>query len=405
MIKTIKLFTPYKKQKEVIDSLEDPNVFFTIVCAGRQVGKSLLGMNIALRWAIDNSNRIIYWVSPTFEQQQKVYKQIINACHHTGCIKSNKAGGGTEIIFTNNSKILFRSAAQENSLRGESVDYMILDEGAFIKRDTIQTILLPMLSSRGKKMLVISTPKGKNWFYDWFLKGSIEDKYKSFRFTTYDSPYANQDLISVFKNDLPPKLFKQEIEAEFVDSSSVFNNLSDVLCLEEQEPKDGDKYYGGIDIGLINDSSVLSILNSEGNLIKYYRWDKLETPELIEEIVKINEKWKFKKILIENNNQGLPIFQDMRRRIGCLEQFNTNSKSKPELINRLIHLFNMREIKLINDELLRIELEAFIFKQNDNGVVKFLADYGFHDDIIMSLAIARSCYDKYKFTADYLRFY
>jgi len=251
-----------------------------------------------------------------------------------------------------------------------------------------------MLNVRGKKCLFISTPKGKNYLYDYFLKGKTNKNWKSLRFSTYDSPLANAELINMFKETLPTKLFQQEVEAEFVDNSSVFNNINEVLCLEEyNEPIPGETYYGGIDIGLINDASVLSILNGSGDLIKYYRWENIEAPDLINEIENISKKWGFTKLLIENNNQGLTIYQELRRRID-IQQFNTNSKTKPEIINRLIHLFNMKEIRLVKDEYLRIELEAFIFKQNNHGNLKFMADNGFHDDLIMSLAIARFGYEE-----------
>jgi hypothetical protein len=391
----IELIKPHEKQMEIVKACLDPNIFFVVSIIGRQFGKTTIAENLAIYWALNEKNSIIYWVSPTDSQAQKVYKEIVNAIIESGCIKSKKMPkGDTEIVFTNGSKILFRSSLSEDSLRGQSVDYMICDEAAFIKRDTVETILLPMLNVRGKKCLFISTPKGKNYLYDYFLKGKTNKNWKSLRFSTYDSPLANAELINMFKETLPTKLFQQEVEAEFVDNSSVFNNINEVLCLEEyDEPIPSEIYYGGIDIGLINDASVLSILNSSGDLIKYYRWENIEAPELINEIESISKKWGFTKLLIENNNQGLTIYQELRRRID-IQQFNTNSKTKPEIINRLIHLFNMKEIRLVKDEYLRIELEAFIFKQNNQGNLKFMADNGFHDDLIMSLAIARFGYEE-----------
>lgn len=391
----IELLQPHEKQAEIVEACLDENIFFVVAIIGRQFGKTTIAENLAIYWALNEPDRIIYWVSPTDSQAQKVYKEIINAIIESGCIKSKKMPkGDTEIVFTNGSKILFRSAASEDSLRGQSVDYMILDEAAFIKKDTVETILLPMLNVRGKKCLFISTPKGKNYLYEYFLNGQKLDKWRSLRFSTYDSPFANEDLINMFKETLAPKLFQQEVEAEFVDSSSIFNNLSEVMSLQpHNEPQPDERYFAGIDIGFVNDASVLSIINKDGNLVKYYRWDNIEAPELMNEIVEINKKWRFVKILIESNNQGLTIYHDLKRRMSNISDFSTNSKTKPEIINRLIHLFNTKEIKLINDDYLRIELEAFIFKQNTNGNIKFMADSGFHDDCVMSLAIARWCYD------------
>jgi len=405
---TIKLFDPIPIQKNIIDACVDDMNFFIVAVLGRQVGKSTTAENLAIYWAINNPNSVVYWVSPTDSQAQKVYKDIVNAIYESGIIKSKKQGkGDIEIRFKNNSVLLLRSAASEDSLRGQSVDYMILDECAFIKRDTVEMILLPMLNVKGKKCLFITTPKGKNYIYEYYNNGVAGvDKWKSFRYSTLESPLANAELIEMFKKTLPEKLYRQEIEAEFIDSSSVFNNITDIMIQEpHNSPKSEVKYYAGIDIGFINDASVMTILDDFGNLVKYYRWTDLESPELIAEIVRLNSVWKFEAITIEINNQGLTIYQDLKRKINNLHEFNTNSKTKPEIINRLIHLFNMKEIKIINDELLRIELEGFIFKQNDFGNIKFLADYGFSDDIVMSFAIARWCWENKRFTKSQFRIF
>ena len=391
----INLIKPHIKQKEIVDACLDIHNFFIVCIIGRQFGKTTIGENMALYWAINEPNSVIYWVSPTDSQSQKVYKDIVNSIYESGIVKSKKMPkGDTEIQFRNGSKILFRSAQSEDNLRGQSVHYMILDEAAFIKRSTIETILLPMLSVRGKKCLFISTPKGKNYLYDYYLNGKSQAKWKSLRFSTYDSPLANNEMIEMFKVTLPDKIFKQEVEAEFIDSSSVFNNITDIMKLSILEsPIEGKRYWAGIDIGLINDASVLSIIDENGNLVKYYRWNGIDAPLLLQNIKEINDKWNFTRIYIEDNNQGLVIFQSLEKDMYNLSRFNTNSKSKPEIINNLIHLFNMKGMNIIIDEYLRIELEAFIFKQNDNGNIKFLADSGFHDDCVMSLAIARNCYE------------
>lgn len=391
--KEITLIKPHTKQKEILAAVLDDSIFCTISVIGRQFGKTLLAQNVAIYWAINNPGSLILFVSPTNTQNTRIHREIVNAIIESGCIKSKKfSKGDTEIVFTNNSIITFRSAESEDSLRGPAIDYMLIDEAAFIKKETIDSILMPMMSVRGKKMYISSTPKSKNWLYDWYLKGQTDPKFKSFRFSTYDSPYASPELIQIFKDTLPEKMFQQEIEAEFIDASSVFNNINDVMVLEPQKiPIIGEEYYAGIDIGIINDATILTILNKDGDMIYYYKWEKTESPELIRNIIQIDGIWKFKRIYIENNNQGLTIYQELRRHIKNIEDFNTNQSTKPEIINNLIHAFNMKEIKVIKDEYLRIELEAFIFKQKD-GKIKFMADNGFHDDCVMSLAIARACY-------------
>lgn len=401
------LIKPHEKQKEIVRACMDPNLFFIVAIIGRQFGKTLIAENLALYWALNKKDTIVYWVAPTDSQIQKVYGEIIEAVHHTKVISSKKATkGDTEICFNSGSKILFKSAASEDNLRGGSVNYMIIDEAAFIKRETIETILMPMLSVKGKKCLFISTPKGKNYLYDYFIKGQNEPQWKSLRYSTYDSPYANKHIIDLARKSLPTKLFSQEYEAEFVDASSVFNNINEVMCLTPiNNPVPKHKYFAGIDIGLISDATVLTVFNQDGDLVKYYRWENIDTPILIDKIIGLNAIWNFYRIMIENNNQGLPIYQALRMVLNNIDSINTNSKTKPEMINNLIHLFNMKEFKIVKDDYLRIELEGFIFKQTDGGIIRFMADSGFHDDCVMSMAIGRYCYEFYnrKKNATYLQ--
>lgn len=390
---SLELIKPHKYQQEIVDSCLDDSIFFTVAVVGRQFGKTCIAENLAIYWSINYDDSKLMWVSPTDAQAQKVQNEIVQAIIHTGVIKSKKKSkGDTEIRFVNGSSILFRSAASEDSLRGESVHYMILDEAAFIKRDTIESILLPMLNVTGRKCLFITTPKGKNYIFDYFNKGmdrKKNPKWNSLRYSTLDSPLANAELIQMFKDTLPPKLYQQEIEAQFVDSSSVFNNINDVMNLDELEgPLPGVNYYAGIDVGIITDATVLSIVDENGDVVKYYRLIDEEAPEIMNRIVEINKLWSFRRIVIENNNQGVVLYQDLRRRLNNISDFNTNTKTKPQIINRLIHLFNTKEINIVNDDYFRTELESFIYKQSDAGHIKYMADYGFHDDVVMATAIA-----------------
>jgi hypothetical protein len=399
----IELFDPHKYQKEIIDGCLDDNNFFITSVISRQFGKSALGYNLAMYWALSDPGCIVMWVAPIDNQAVKVYREIVDCIYESGCIKSKKQPrGDTQIVFKNGSKILFKSAASEDSLRGNSVDYMILDEAAFMKKTTVDTILLPMLNVRGKKCVVLTTPKGKNWVYDWYIKGLDTPRWKSYRFTCYDSPLINQDVVTSIKLSMNEEIFKQEYLAEFIDSSSLFSNISECMILNELEsPQQGKNYWAGVDIGLITDATVLSIIDENGHLVKYYRWKTIESPDLIDEIIKINNQWKFKKILIESNNQGLPIIQELKRRTNNIEGFNTTGKSKPEIIDRLVHLFNMKQIKLIKDEYLKKELEGFVFKQKDNGTMQYFAENGFHDDCVMSLAIAINCFENNRYSGKY----
>jgi hypothetical protein len=396
----VKLFKPHPIQSEIIETLINPDVFFVTCVLGRQTGKSLLINNYAVWYSINNPSSKVLIAGPADSNIQKLYTEIKHALRKTGVIKSAKATKGqTEIVFVNESKILFKSANAEDTLRGESVDVLIVDEAAFVKQETFETILLPFLNVRGKKCLLASTPRGKNWLYDYYIRGNSNDypKYKSFKCSSYENPYGNKEFLEMLKKTLSPKRYDQEILAEFVDKAALFTNIDDILILIKQEsPLPNEKYWAGIDIGLLNDRSVISIINENGDLVNQIVYDKTTTPKLIENIINLNNRWNFRNILIEVNGQGLPIFQTLQTKLNNIEAFTTTSKSKQEIIDDLIYNFNMINFRAVNDTELRIELESFVFIQDAGQQIKYAAISGLHDDRVMSLAIAKRCYKEGK---------
>jgi hypothetical protein len=397
----IKLYKPHYFQSLIHKSCQDPAIFFIVCKAGRQAGKTALGQQQALKWVLEESNIELYWVSPTASQAQKVYKQILKQIGSAPIIKSNKGSqGDTEIVLQNNSIIKFRSAQQKDSLRGETIHYLIVDEAAFQDDEIFQEVLLPMLNVKGRKVLMISTPKGKNGFYKAYMKGINGDpKYASFTFTSVDSPYANQDVINLAKESMPKVLFEQEYLAHFVDNSAIFENVEELSSLIiQKKPILGDKYYIGVDIALKNDYNVVTVYNQNDKLVWYDRTNNISAPNLKLRLIKIFDFWKPEKIYIEENNQGLPIIQDLKEihKIKNIQGFLTTSKSKPIIINNLINAFASRKIHILNDEIVKGELSMFTMFISNTGTVKYSAPHGYNDDIVMSMAIGWECLQKNK---------
>lgn len=390
----INLYTPWWFQRDVHNACNDDTTFFITAICGRQIGKTLLAINQCFLWALRNSHKKIFWVSPTAAQVQKVYKQMYKPLLSTGLMKSHKGTqGDTEIVLFNDSVIQFRSAASGDNLRGDSVNYMILDEAAFIKEEIFEEILLPMLNVAGEKCLVISTPKGRNWVYYHYLRGFQDSLYKSFRVRSYDNPYANKVLIENARKKSNEIYFKQEYEGEFVDNAAIFENVLELAKLEQKKPYKG-KFFIGIDIALKYDWTVLTILNENKEMVAIYRWQKITATELQDNIVDVLNNWKPVSTFIESNNQGQPIIDNIKLKYKSIEGFNTSASSKADIINNLIWHFSNKAIKIINNEFLINELSAFEMQIGDGGKVKFGAPSGFHDDCVMSLAIALECYNK-----------
>ena len=91
--------------------------------------------------------------------------------------------------MVNGRKILVRGADNQDSLRGVSLTYLVMDEVAFIKAEIWERVLRAALSDKKGRAMFISTPSGRNHFYEWFQLGQSgnDEDWKSWHFTTADN--------------------------------------------------------------------------------------------------------------------------------------------------------------------------------------------------------------------------
>ncbi len=399
----LNFFAPYEKQKPIVRACKDNNIKYVIYNASRQSGKTLLLSNMAVYYALDKVDECITIISPTDSMVKKIYKQIINSIIHLPFVKSYKQqSGDSEIVFTNRSMILFRSAASRESLRGYSNTVLLVDEAAYIEEETWNMVLAPTLAVRGKKVLFCSTPRGTNFFYKMYMKGLKGGLYRSFKTTYKDNPYANIEFIESQKQIIPFDVFSQEYEGEFVDGGGLFKTIDQyATILQLESPVKGDFYYSGIDIGFKKDATVHIIFNNHGEMV---HMDRMVAVTNDEQIRRIKEKlvlFDVQKCLVEANNQGLPVIQQLiAQGMWKVDAFNTTATSKPQIINQFVYAFNDGQLRFLNDDLVKEEFKAFGYKLSTNGHIKFGANYG-HDDIVMATTIAYNCYKSNQF-AGYL---
>ena len=105
---------------------------------------------------------------------------------------------------------------------------------------------------------VISTPKGKNWFWEEWAKGWEKDadrersfpEHISYKLPTHSNPHIPVSALEEFKRNMPADVYRQEILAEFLDDSAgVFQNIR--LCSNGvllPKPEFGRPYVLGIDL-------------------------------------------------------------------------------------------------------------------------------------------------------------
>ena len=216
------LYTPHQNQIKIHQAINNtPCKYFTLDI-GRQFGKSMLAQNQAVDFMI-NQGWSGAWVSPTYKQAKKVSDEL--DANFEGLFQYNKSE--LTMRTPNGGQMQFFSSERYDNIRGFTFDFLIIDEAAHQAEEAWTEVLRATVLVKGKKVLFVSTPKGKNWFHTMYQLGKTDDNYTSFKFSSYDNPLIDPKEIDAARQTLPEHIFRQEYLAEFLDNGSgVFCVLS-----------------------------------------------------------------------------------------------------------------------------------------------------------------------------------
>ncbi len=401
----IKLYNPTKPQKDFHQLVHEDKPFISCVVAGRQTGKTFYMQNDAVMRALNNPKHRMFWVSPIQDQANKVMKDIEGMFSNhqelwTQIVKRYDRKHN-EIYFYNGSFIKFRSADSGDNLRGATLDYIYLDEAAYMKLDFINEVLLPMVTRTGGRVCAASTFNGPNWFYDWYKEGQVEENWqqiKSVKKTYLDLNDRDvEKTVAGIKKSMTKAQFDQEFLCKPVSANALFSNVEDAISTKLNTPYE--RIYMGMDIGVAQDYTVLTAMTEDYEVVDIdrfnYKEEGMDYEEFKERIKAFYLKHdeKLTAAYFEVNNNDL-LFDDITDddKMYKLIPFLTTAQSKPEMIRNLIKLFEDKKIKIPkNDELIK-ELYDFKSKRNAiTGNLQFSNTDGKHDDMVMSLAICSYC--------------
>ena len=303
-------FRPHQGQQGFIDLLLSSDSKYYTLVSSRQCGKSMLGMNLILYFAINEPGSKVAWISPTYMQVRKVMEELHDAIA-TSKITTKVNYSTYEIHLKNESVIYFRSAENYDALRGYTFDYMIVDEAAYIKEQGWRSAIQPTVMIKGKKVVLMSTPRGKDFFHDMYQLGLSADhpNYQSYRMTYTQNPFVDMSEVEAAKKTLPPAIFRAEYEGEFVEGESmVFENYTN--CMFDQWPKPEGLCYIGCDLGRTSDYTVATVMDEKGQVIEIYRDNQKDWSHMIGNIDKLARKYNA-FVLIEENSMGTVVYEQL----------------------------------------------------------------------------------------------
>ena len=114
-----------------------------MLVAGRRFGKTFLAA-VELIHAAWEPGRLVWYVGPTNKQARMIFWKLLK--HMTKGFRKSKNETDLRIELVTGSTICLRGAENYDSLRGEGLDFVVLDEYASISRAAWTEVLRPALA-------------------------------------------------------------------------------------------------------------------------------------------------------------------------------------------------------------------------------------------------------------------
>jgi hypothetical protein len=186
---------------------------FRVLAAGRRFGKTFLA-GIELCRAAWFPRSKVWYVAPTYIQAKRIaWVSLKQLTRPYWASRPNETDLRIELI--SGGTIALRGADNYDSLRGEGLDFVVLDEYASMAREAWTEVLRPSLADRCGGALFIGTPKGLNHFYDLFQSARNQDGWAAFQYTTQEGGNVSAQELASAAHELDERTFRQEFQASF----------------------------------------------------------------------------------------------------------------------------------------------------------------------------------------------
>ena len=105
----------------------------------------------------------------------------------------------------------------------------------------------------------------------------------------------------------------------------------------------------------------------------------------------INTTPSLASVTVETNSLGEVYRSALKKKMnrpGILKPFETTNESKRRIIEQLIKAFSEEDIKIVEEQKLKEQLQHYQIEQTPSGKITYNAQGGFNDDAVIALALA-----------------
>ena len=320
-------FELYPYQENMFKHFNDNR--FSVVLACRQSGKSISSLAYLLWYALFTPEQTVAILANRGATSREMLGRISLMLENLpfylqpGCKTLNKGS----IEFSNNSRI-FAESTSSSSIRGYSVNLLMLDEFAFVEKAAeFYTSTYPVISSgKDSKVIITSTANGIGNMYHKIWQGAVQkvNEYVPFRVDWWDVPGRDAAWKEQTVANTSELQFDQEFGNTFFGTGQTLISPQALLALKAEhpikimesgdammyeEPRKDSQYVMCVDVakGRGQDYSTFNVIDISSRPFKQvavYR-NNLISPILFPDVIyKYAKLYNEAYVIIENNDAG-----------------------------------------------------------------------------------------------------
>lgn len=391
----------YPKQLEAIFCDERFGLTEASTKSGKTVG--------CIAWIVEESlggspGQNFWWVAPGYNQAEIAYRRI-----KMGLTKGSFTAFDTptpRISTMAGTWIWFKSADNPDSLYGEDVYAVVVDEASRVSKDAWHAIRSTLTATRGRGRLIGNVKGRKNWFFELARRAELGDLpgYHYARLTADDAVEAgvlDAEEIEDARRTLPENVFRELYYAEPGDDTGNPFGLDHIRACISPGFAPGPVVAWGVDLAKKQDYFVIVGLNDQGGVAALHRWRGIPWR------ASIRRAWAIigedTPALVDSTGVGDPVLEELQFEHGNFMGFMFGPSSKQKLMEGLAVSIQSHEVSF-PDGVLRQELEMFEYELTRTGV-RYSAPEGHYDDCVCALALARQMWTETAPGANVMKFY
>jgi len=239
-------FEPYDFQEDMIEAIHKNR--FVIGKLPRQTGKSTTIISYLLHYVLFNQSMSVAILANKLNTARELLGRLKLAYEYLpmwlqqGVVEWNKGS----IVLENGSKIL-ASATSSSAVRGGSFNYIFLDEFAYVPQNVAEeffsSVYPTITSGQSTKVTIISTPKGLNMFYRFWVNANKKpgeegkNEYYPVEVHWSDVPGRDEAWKKQTISNTSAEQFRTEFECQFLGSMHTLVHPEKIKCMVYRTPE------------------------------------------------------------------------------------------------------------------------------------------------------------------------